>query len=79
MTISIYFGALCDPISKQLIAQGYSISENDSLRLQDIADAIIMLRLHRIIPDSVVHNAEQKLMKKIVECESLAEQDGDQR
>jgi len=51
MTISIYFGALCDPISKQLIAQGYSIAENDSLRLQDIADAIIMLKLHRIIPD----------------------------
>jgi hypothetical protein len=75
MTISIYFGALCDPINKQLIAQGYSIAENDSLRLQDIADAIIMLRLHRIIPDSVVHNAERKLMKKIVECESLAERD----
>ena len=49
------------------------------MRLQDIADAIIMLKLHRIIPDSVVHNAEQKLMKKIIECESLAEQDGDQR
>jgi len=79
MTISIYFGALCDPINKQLIAQGYSIAENDSLRLQDIADAIIMLKLHRIIPDSVVHNAEQKLMKKIVECESLAEWDSDQK
>jgi hypothetical protein len=62
-------------ISKQLIAQGYNISENDNLRLQDIADAIIMLKLHRIIPDSVVHNAEQKLMKKIIECESLAERD----
>jgi hypothetical protein len=73
MTISIHFGALCDSISKQLIAQGYNISENDSLRLQDIADAIIMLKIHGIIPDSVIRNAEQKLMKKIIECDSLAE------
>jgi len=77
MTISIHFGALCDPISKQLIAQGYSISEKDSLRLQDIADAIIMLRLHSIIPDSVTRSAEKKLMKHIVACESLAEKDGE--
>lgn len=33
MTIEIHFGALCDPIEKQLQKQGYSISEPDSKRL----------------------------------------------
>jgi len=70
----ISFGALCDPIYKQLIKQGFNISKKDSDRLQGIADAIIMLKLHHIIPDSVARNAEQKLMKQICECESLAEE-----
>ena len=71
----IEFGALCDPILKQLNKQGFSLSERDSERLQAIADAIITLKLNHIIPDSVVRNAEQKLMKQICSAESLAEQD----
>lgn len=65
MTISIHFGALCDPIKIQLKEQGCEISLNDSKRLQGIADAIVMLKLHGIIPDSVVDNARKKLMKQI--------------
>jgi hypothetical protein len=75
MTITLHFGALCEPINEQLNAQGYSLSEKDSTRLQGIADAIIMLKLHGIIPSSVVLKAEQKLMKMICSAESLAEQD----
>lgn len=78
MTINIHFGALCDPIEKQLNEQGYIISKKEVLRFQRIADAIIMLKIHSIIPDSVVSNAEQKLMKKICGSESLAEQAGKQ-
>jgi hypothetical protein len=72
MTLSLHFGALCDPIHKQLIAQGYNVSEKDGERLQKLADAIIMLKLHGIITSSVVLNAEKKLMKQICEAESLA-------
>lgn len=73
----LHFGALCDPLNKQLNKQGYSLSEKESERFQKIADAIIMLKIHGIIPDSVVRNAEKKLMKKIAESESLTEWDGE--
>jgi hypothetical protein len=63
--VQLEFGALCAPIEKQLNAQGYTLLENDSKRLQDIADAIIILKIHRVIPDSVVLTSEQKLMKLI--------------
>jgi len=63
----LHFGALCQPIGKQLIEQGYSLSEEKSERFQKIANAIIMLKIHGIIPSSVVLNAEKKLMKQIVE------------
>jgi hypothetical protein len=73
MTISLHFGALCKPISEQLIAQGFNLSEKEALRFQNIALSITMLKLHGIIPDSVVRTSEQKLMKMICRAESLAE------
>jgi hypothetical protein len=73
--IGMHFGALCDSIDKQLNAQGYSVSAKDSERLQKIANAITMLKMHDIIPDSVVHKAHQKLMHLIANAESLAETD----
>jgi len=75
MTISLHFGALCNPINEQLNKQGYGLSEKDSERFQGIADAIIMLKLQGVIPDSIVLKAEQKLMKMICSAESLAERD----
>ena len=69
------FGALCDPIDKQLNRQGFALSKEESERFQYIADAIIALKLHHIIPDSVVRNAEQKLMKQICNAESLVEEE----
>jgi hypothetical protein len=62
-TIKLHFGALCEPLSRQLIDQGVAL--NDDGRFQNIADAITMLHLHRIISDSVTHKAQQKLMKQI--------------
>jgi hypothetical protein len=73
--MNIHFGALCEPIIKQLNRQGYGLSEKESERYQAIADAIIMLKLHDIIPPNVVLKAEQKLMKMICSAESLAERD----
>ena len=71
----IHFGALVDPIAEQCIKQGYSISEKDSKRLQAIADAITMLKVHGMIPDSIIHKAHQKLLKMITEAESFAERE----
>lgn len=73
--VEIEFGVLSDPIIAQLKWQGYSISEDDSVRLQRIADAIIILKLARVIPDSVVLNAERKLIELITKSESLSEKD----
>lgn len=66
-TIGIHFGALCKPIKEQLEKQGYTIAQEDSAFLQELADMIVMLHLHRIIPDSVRDNANKKLMAKIME------------
>lgn len=64
----IYFGSLCEPIADQLLKQGFSLTEQDSKRFQMIADAITTLKLHGIIPNSVIHKSHQKLMKQISDC-----------
>jgi|WetSurMetagenome_2_1015567.scaffolds.fasta_scaffold26404_4 hypothetical protein len=63
--MSLHFGALVEGIDVQLERQGYNVNKKDCERYQKIADAIVMLHLNDIIPDSVVYNAHQKLMKKI--------------
>ena len=73
--VEIQFGALCDPIAKQLKQQGYTISMADNLRLQKIADAIIRLKLHDILTDGAARICHQKLMKQIVQTISIS-QDG---
>jgi hypothetical protein len=73
--VSLHFGALCEPINKQLNAQGYSLSEKEADRFQHIIDCIISLKLNGIIPDSVVRTSEQKLIKMIANAESLTERD----
>jgi len=67
-TMSLHFGALCDPIVKQLEKQGFVIPEKDGERFQMIADAITTLKLHDILPDSTVGKSHQKLMKQISNC-----------
>lgn len=71
MTLSLHFGALCKSICEQLNEQGFELSELDGKRFQDIADSIIMLKLHGILPDSTVLKSEQKLMKMICSAKSL--------
>ena len=73
--IGIHFGALADPISKQLNDQGFSLGEKDNERIQKIADAVTMLHLHDIIPESIVVKAHRKVLKLIVDAESIAEQE----
>lgn len=73
--VCLHFGALCDPIQKQLNKQGYVLSDKENERFQRIYDAIIMLKLHGVITDSVVLKAEQKLIKMIANDDTLTECD----
>lgn len=63
--VSIEFGALATPIGEQLRIQGISITEDEARRFQRIAEAIVLLHLQGIIPDSVRDSSRQKLMKMI--------------
>ena len=69
--ISIEFGALADPIDKQLLQQGYSITEDEAKRFNRIAESIVMLHLNGIIPDSVRDNGRKKLMKMVCSAKGL--------
>jgi hypothetical protein len=71
--VGLEFGALCGSIQNQLNAQGYALSKKESERFQRITDAIITLKLHGILPDSIVLKSEQKLMKMICNAETLTE------
>lgn len=64
-SISIEFGALAEPIRKQLKEQGITIPKFDIERFEKIAYSITFLHLQDIIPDSVRDKAREKLMKKI--------------
>ena len=66
--ISIEFGALTKPIGTQLFGQGVNISVQDAERFDRIAQAITLLHLQDIIPDSVRDAARKKLMKRISNC-----------
>jgi len=63
--ISIEFGALAAPIEKQLERQGIKIPKEEADRFERIANAIVLLHLRDIIPDSTRDKAREKLMKQI--------------
>jgi hypothetical protein len=72
-TLSLDFGALADPIQKQLNSQGFALSEKDAQRYQKIADAITLLFIQGIIPEGTTHKLEHKLIRNIADAESLTE------
>jgi len=63
--ISIEFGALVRPLKKQLEDQGINLPDTDVDLFENIANSIVFLHIHDVIPDSVRDNATKKLMKKI--------------
>lgn len=64
--IALHFGALCHPIAKQLKDAKVRFSKADAEVWQKNADAITMLRIHGLLPDSASRAAHKRLMKKIV-------------
>lgn len=67
MKVGIQFGALCDPIKKQLASQGLSSTPTRLGVWQRQADAVAYLAIVSLIPDGVVASARRKILRSIVQ------------
>lgn len=65
MGIEIAFGALCDPIDKQLREQGHPLKAASIF--QKDADALTWLSVRGLLPDAQVRQARKKLLRRIVD------------
>ena len=65
-SLRIVFGALADPIQKQVHQCGLWIDPVRCAVLQSCADSIVRLRIHGVITDGESHKAYQRLMKSII-------------
>ena len=63
--LGLHFGAISDPITRQLIEQGYAPDVSDCARWQKLADAITMLKVHSYIGDRKAADLRKKLLKQI--------------
>jgi hypothetical protein len=63
--IALYFGALCEPIAKQLSEQGHVVTKKNGRILQEFADSITMLKLHGFLTEAETHRARQRFLKRI--------------
>lgn len=64
-SVEIVFGALSPSTAEQVKSQGLKIFEFNAEVLQLDADAITHLAVRRILPDAVVRQARQRLVKRI--------------
>ena len=60
MRIALHFGALCDPIHKQL-----GVSRRLTKQAQLDADAIVRLRIRCVLTDSEGVKAEQRVINSL--------------
>jgi len=63
MQVEIHFGALADPLEKQL--EGFNISADKIEHFQKDADAITRLVVRGLIPDGAAHQARKKIIRNI--------------
>ena len=63
--LGIHFGALAEPISKQLGKQGYSFNANKVKNFEQINHAIQTLGFGAMVTDGQRNKLEKKLFKKI--------------
>jgi hypothetical protein len=66
-TLALHFGALCDPIRKQLHDLGLKMDIEKLEHRQKDADAIVRLHMRGLAPESVLKKARQKLVNMISE------------
>lgn len=60
--IGIRFGAFAPKISDQLKSQGFHLPKKSIGKYQKIHDALIMLRLHSVIPLSQIQKGEKRCL-----------------
>lgn len=65
--IGINYGAISDPISKQLKDQGLEFDEKTIANLEKCLDGLIRCRIQGILVDSAYNKALPKLHKKVME------------
>ena len=61
----IHFGAMAEPISKQLKKQGFKYDEEQVKHFEKQLDAITRLRFADLIADTIATKAFNKLCKRI--------------
>ena len=62
--IKLAFGAMSDPLEKQLQAQGLTLGMSAPY-YERAADSILFLKIHSLLTDSAADSARKKLMKDI--------------
>lgn len=69
-TIGIHIGALCDPIRKQLKAQGVIVSTSEVSHFQRAHDGFVQLKVLGCMGDKEADRIAQRLTTKIAKfCE----------
>lgn len=68
MTLTLYLGAMADPISDQLDAGGFGGTEVQRKFWQRQADCITHLAIHGTLADAEVGRARRRLLKRIAEA-----------
>lgn len=63
--LQITFGAIAEPVSAQLSAQGVVINAADANRFDRCADAITLLAIHGYLTDAEKTRARKRVMKAI--------------
>lgn len=63
--VSLHFGAMSPNIADQLKSQGLNFDKKEVALLQRRADAITLLRVGGLLPDSIHQKILQKLFKQI--------------
>jgi hypothetical protein len=72
-TVGIHFGALSDPLAKQLTDQLLKFSPKEVKFFQQDMDALMTLRIRYSLPESMTDKIMGKIHKKIVAHVAKAE------
>ena len=65
MQVGFGYGALCDGLEKQANEQGYTLGE-EAEKFEKRREAILTLTFGKILTDSQIDKAYQKLQKQVV-------------
>lgn len=72
--LALNFGALCDPVGKQLSRQGLTFDPDQAVTWQKCADAVTYLAIMGLLPDAQVRAARKRLLKAIRGSVKIAEE-----